>query len=102
MLIAHLSDSHIRDAADVRAFEHQLDRITAGGADHLVISGDLLDRWRPRLLTAALGALTSRGLLTAAKTTIIHGITTSRRAAVTRAAAPTCRAWCSARGTCPR
>ena len=57
----------------MRAFEHQLDRITAGGADHLVISGDLLDRWRPRLLAAALGALASRGLLTAARTTIIHG-----------------------------
>src|SRR4029079_12898471 len=63
----------MRDAADVRAFEHQLDRVTAGGADHLVLSGDLLDRWRPRLLALALDALASRGLLDAARTTIIHG-----------------------------
>ena len=63
LLIAHISDSHMRDAADLRAFEHQLDRVGAGGADHLVISGDLLDRWRPRLLADALNALAARGLL---------------------------------------
>lgn len=73
MLIAHLSDSHIRDAADVRAFEHQLDRVAAGAPDHLVLSGDLLDRWQPRLLSRALDALAARGLLDAARTTIIHG-----------------------------
>jgi 3',5'-cyclic AMP phosphodiesterase CpdA len=63
----------MRDAADVRAFEHQLDRVIAGGAEHLVLSGDLLDRWRPRLLALALDALASRGLLDAARCTIIHG-----------------------------
>ena len=73
MLIAHLSDSHIRDAADVRAFERQLDRVAAGAPDHLVLSGDLLDRWNPRLLARALDALEARGLLRAARTTIIHG-----------------------------
>jgi 3',5'-cyclic AMP phosphodiesterase CpdA len=73
MLIAHLSDSHIRDSADVGAFERQLDRVIAGGADHLVVSGDLLDRWRPRLLAAALDALASRRLLQADRATIIHG-----------------------------
>lgn len=73
MLIAHLSDSHIRDAADVRAFERQLDRIAAGTPDHLVLSGDLLDRWNPRLLARALDALAARGLLHANRTTIIHG-----------------------------
>ena len=73
MLIAHLSDSHIRDAADVRAFERQLDRVVAGAPEHLVISGDLLDRWSPRLLARALDALAGRGLLDAARTTIVHG-----------------------------
>lgn len=73
MLIAHLSDSHIRDAADVRAFEHQLDRIAARGPDHLVVSGDLLDRWSPQLLSLCLDALAARGLLGAGRTTIIHG-----------------------------
>jgi 3',5'-cyclic AMP phosphodiesterase CpdA len=63
----------MRDAADLRAFEHQLDRIAAGGADHLVISGDLLDRWRPRLLVDALNALSARGLLAPARASIIHG-----------------------------
>lgn len=73
MLIAHLSDSHIRDAADLRAFERQLDRIVAGAPDHLVLSGDLLDRWNPRLLARALDALAARGLLHSARATIIHG-----------------------------
>ena len=73
MVIAHLSDSHIRDTADLRAFERQLDRIAAGAPDHLVLSGDLLDRWKPRLLARALDALAARGLLDAARTTIIHG-----------------------------
>lgn len=63
----------MRDAADLRAFEHQLDRVGAGGADHLVISGDLLDRWRPRLLSDALGALSARGLLEPGRASIIHG-----------------------------
>jgi 3',5'-cyclic AMP phosphodiesterase CpdA len=73
VLLAHLSDSHIRDAADLRAFERQLDRVAAGAPDHLVLSGDLLDRWQPRLLARALETLAARGLLDAARTTIIHG-----------------------------
>jgi 3',5'-cyclic AMP phosphodiesterase CpdA len=73
MLIAHLSDSHLRDAADLLAFERQLDRVVAGAPDHLVMSGDLLDRWNPRLLRRALDALAARGLLDTSKTTIIHG-----------------------------
>src|SRR3954465_5936130 len=63
----------MRDAHDLHAFEHQLDRIVAGGADHLVLSGDLLDRWRPRLLARALDALDSRRLLEAGRCTIVHG-----------------------------
>jgi 3',5'-cyclic AMP phosphodiesterase CpdA len=73
LLIAHLSDSHMRNADDVRALEHQLDRVVAGAPDHLVLSGDLLDRWNPRLLRRALDALDTRGLLDAARTTIVHG-----------------------------
>ena len=73
LLIAHLSDSHLRDAADVRAFEHQLDRIAARRPDHLVVSGDLLDRWQPALLERALDALAARHLLDAHRLTILHG-----------------------------
>ena len=73
MRIAHLSDSHLRDADDLRAFERQLDRVAADGPDHLVLSGDLLDRWNPRLLRRALDALSERALLDPARTTIIHG-----------------------------
>src|SRR5262245_23444014 len=73
MLIAHLSDSHLKHEADLRAFEAQLDRVAAGAPDHFVLSGDLLDRWNPRLLRRALDALAARGMLDAARTTIIHG-----------------------------
>jgi 3',5'-cyclic AMP phosphodiesterase CpdA len=98
MLIAHLSDSHMRDAADVSALERQLDRVVAGGADHLVVSGDLLDRWRPRLLAAALDAFEERGLLKPERTTIIHGnhdLTSSGAHPRTRADIPrlVLRAW---------
>jgi 3',5'-cyclic AMP phosphodiesterase CpdA len=73
VLIAHLSDSHLRDAADLWALESQLDRVASGAPDHLVVSGDLLDRWRPALLARALDALASRGLLERSRCTIIHG-----------------------------
>src|SRR5690242_5413346 len=63
----------MRGEADADAFEHQLDRVGAGRADHLVISGDLLDRWRPWLLARALDALDARRLLSPERTTIIHG-----------------------------
>ena len=98
MLIAHLSDSHMRDASDLLAFERQLDRVVAGGADHLVLSGDLLDRWRPRLLGAALDSLAARGLLRPERVTIIHGnhdLTSSGAHPRTRADIPRLlfRAW---------
>lgn len=57
----------------MRALERQLDRVAAGAPDHLVLSGDLLDRWSPRLLRRALDALDARGMLDASRTTIIHG-----------------------------
>ena len=73
MLIAHLSDLHLRDGGDVRAFEQQLDRIAARHPAHLAITGDLLDRWDPDLLERALAALASRGFLAADRLTLLHG-----------------------------
>jgi 3',5'-cyclic AMP phosphodiesterase CpdA len=73
VLIAHLSDLHLRDEADAVEFDRQLDCIAAEPADHLVISGDLLDRWTPPLLERALDALAARGFLDPARVTIIHG-----------------------------
>lgn len=73
MLIAHLSDLHIRDGDDVTALEHQLDRIVARDAVHLAMTGDLLDRWSEPLLIRVLDALDARGLLDPARLTILHG-----------------------------
>ena len=73
MLIAHLSDLHLRDGGDVVWLERQLDRIAARGPDHLAITGDLLDRWNPVLLDAAIRALAARGLLSRERTTLLHG-----------------------------
>ena len=88
----------MRDASDVRAFERQLDRVIAGGADHLVLSGDLLDRWRPRLLASALDSIGARGLLRPERVTIVHGnhdLTSSGAHPRTRADLPRLlfRAW---------
>jgi 3',5'-cyclic AMP phosphodiesterase CpdA len=73
VLIAHLSDLHLRDSEDVTALERQLDRITAHNPTHLAITGDLLDRWDPPLLDRALDALAAYDLLEADRLTIIHG-----------------------------
>ena len=73
MLIAHLSDLHLRDADDVVWLDLQLDRIVARGVDHLAITGDLLDRWNPGLLERVLDTLDSRLLLSADRLTILHG-----------------------------
>ena len=73
MFLAHLSDLHIRDEHDAIELGRQLDRIVARGADHLVITGDLLDRWSPLLLDHALDLLGARGMLDAERLTIIHG-----------------------------
>jgi UDP-2,3-diacylglucosamine pyrophosphatase LpxH len=73
VLIAHLSDLHLRDEADAVEFERQLDCIAAEPADHLVISGDFLDRWSPPLFARALDALGARRFLDPARVTIIHG-----------------------------
>ena len=73
MLLAHLSDLHLRDAADALEFDRQLECIAAEKVDHLVISGDFLDRWNPALLERALDALDARGFLDPLRVTIIHG-----------------------------
>jgi 3',5'-cyclic AMP phosphodiesterase CpdA len=73
VLIAHLSDLHIRDAGDAMRLERQLDRIAARHPDHLAITGDLLDRWSPSLQTRVLDGLGARGFLDAERTTILHG-----------------------------
>ena len=73
MLLAHLSDLHLRDESDAVEFDRQLDCIAAEGCDHLVLTGDVIDRWDPPLLERALDALAARRLLDPAKFTIIHG-----------------------------
>jgi 3',5'-cyclic AMP phosphodiesterase CpdA len=73
VLIAHLSDLHLRNGGDAAWLERQLDRIAAGRPDHLAITGDILDRWAPALFTRVLDALAARGLLGPEQTTILHG-----------------------------
>jgi hypothetical protein len=53
--------------------ERQLDRIVTRAPDHLVITGDLLDRWLPAVLERVLDALGSRGLLASERLTLLHG-----------------------------
>jgi 3',5'-cyclic AMP phosphodiesterase CpdA len=73
VLIAHLSDLHLRDADDAGWLERQLDRIAARAPDHLAITGDLLDRWNPALLGRVLDGLAARALLHGDCLTILHG-----------------------------
>ena len=73
LLIAHLSDSHLRDASDVDWLARQLDRIAARNPQHLAITGDLLDRWNPRLLDRALAVLDAGGWLDRERLTLLHG-----------------------------
>ena len=73
MILAHLSDLHLRDESDAVEFDRQLDCIAAEPVDHLIITGDLLDRWNPPLLERALDSLGARGFLDPARVTIIHG-----------------------------
>jgi 3',5'-cyclic AMP phosphodiesterase CpdA len=73
VILAHLSDLHLRDETDAVEFARQLDRIVARRVDHLAITGDLLDRWQPALLDRVLDILSERGLLSARSLTILHG-----------------------------
>ena len=63
----------MRDAGDVAALHKQLDRIAARSPAHLAITGDLLDRWDPRLLDRVLDLLHACGFLDAQRLTILHG-----------------------------
>jgi 3',5'-cyclic AMP phosphodiesterase CpdA len=73
VLIGHLSDLHMRDGDDVIWLERQLDRIASRRADHLAVTGDLLDRWNPSLLARALDAFASHGWVDPERLTILHG-----------------------------
>jgi predicted phosphodiesterase len=73
VLIAHLSDLHMRRADDAIWLERQLDLIASRGVDHLAITGDLLDRWNPKLLSRALDILAARNWLDPERLTILHG-----------------------------
>lgn len=73
MSLCHLSDLHLRDARDLDAFGRQLDSASVRAADHVAITGDLLDRWDEKLLEGALDALGARGLLDPQRLTILHG-----------------------------
>lgn len=72
-LIAHLSDLHLRDAGDVAALDRQLGRIASRAPTHLAVTGDLLDRWDPKLLERALEALAAHGFRDPSRLTVIHG-----------------------------
>jgi 3',5'-cyclic AMP phosphodiesterase CpdA len=72
-VLFHLSDLHLRDSTDLEAFGRQLDSVAARSAEHLAITGDLLDRWNEELLEGALDALQARGLLDPQRLTILHG-----------------------------
>jgi 3',5'-cyclic AMP phosphodiesterase CpdA len=73
VLIAHLSDLHLRDEGDVAWLDRQLDHITTRNPDHLAVTGDLLDRWDPALLARALDRFAEHGLLDASRLTILYG-----------------------------
>ena len=73
VLIAHLSDLHLRDAGDAVRLDRQLDRIAVRSPAHLAITGDILDRWDPPLLDRVLDALADRDLLDPDRVTLIHG-----------------------------
>jgi len=73
VIVAHLSDLHLRKEDDAAGFARQLDRIVDRAPDHLAITGDVLDRWHPPLLEHALGLLAVRGLMDPDRLTIIHG-----------------------------
>jgi 3',5'-cyclic AMP phosphodiesterase CpdA len=73
VVLAHLSDLHLRGPVDLDWFDAQLAALSETGAEHLVVTGDLLDRWNPPLLDGALDRLGARGWLRRERATIIHG-----------------------------
>ncbi len=73
MLIAHISDLHLRDAGDITWLERQLATVAARNPVHLAVTGDLLDRWDPELLERALDAFAAHGFLDTERLTLFHG-----------------------------
>lgn len=73
MLIAHLSDLHLRDAGDVIWLDRQLAHVAGRNPAHLAVTGDLLDRWDAGLLTQALDRFEARGFLHHERLTLLHG-----------------------------
>ena len=73
MLIAHLSDLHLRDSGDVAWLDRQLTRIAACRPTHLAVTGDIIDRWERPLLERVLDAFAAHGFLDAERMTLLHG-----------------------------
>ena len=73
MLIAHLSDLHLRDAGDVAWLDRQLTRIAAVHPAHLAVTGDVIDRWDPALLERVLDTFAAHGFLEAERMSLLHG-----------------------------
>ena len=73
MLIAHLSDLHLKEPGDLSWLNEQLRRVAARSPIHLAVTGDLLDRWDTELLEGALDAFATHGFMHAERLTIFHG-----------------------------
>jgi predicted phosphodiesterase len=71
--LAHLSDLHLRSRDDLDRFEAQVRMLVRARIDHLAVTGDLLERWEPRLFDAALDILRHADLFHRNRLTIIHG-----------------------------
>lgn len=74
MRLAHFGDHHLRGRDELPLLERQLARaVNDARVDHVIFSGDLVDRWDPRLLREARALLAAYDLLDPARLTIIHG-----------------------------
>jgi hypothetical protein len=73
VLIAHLSDLHLRDRDELSWLDRQLARIGERGPSHVAVTGDLLDRWDPVLLERTLDVFGAHALLDAERLTLLHG-----------------------------
>ena len=72
--IAHLSDLHLTDVnRDFECCLALVEDATARGAEHLVISGDLVECGQMKVLKAFVGALRSRGWAGSNRLTIVPG-----------------------------
>jgi 3',5'-cyclic AMP phosphodiesterase CpdA len=71
--LIHFSDLHLRDRTELPLFERQLARALEERPAHIVISGDLVDRWHAPLLLALRDLFAAHALLDPRHLTIIHG-----------------------------